>query len=83
MISIGFVAFDCKHFVSNGEERVVGAVVGPIRVVEDISHEGETVNLVFSGCSMYLHCCNPNCGYSALAREEARKRRGANEIAPD
>jgi len=74
-VSIGYIAFDCKRYMENGtgEEKVMGAVVGPKKIVERINDTGDNKLIIYSECSNSHICTNPICGYSSTAKSSGRK----------
>jgi len=75
MLQLGFIAFECKHHLHNGVEKTVGAIVGPIRILDTVNQAGEEAQIIFHGCSAYEFCTNPICGYSSVSRERNKQRR--------
>lgn len=75
MLQIGYTIGKCPQYLEGGEEREVTVVIGPLRVFEDITKDGDTVYEIIVGCNMHFRCRNPNCEYSKASRDERKREK--------
>jgi len=66
-VSVGYLAFDCKRYQTNGagSNELMPAIIGPRRIIEDVTDTGEKMQVILSACSNFHNCKNPVCGYSS------------------
>jgi hypothetical protein len=83
MLQVGHIAFECKGYIAGGEAKVVQAIVGPIRIVDEASRDGGDMQIVYHGCSCFKTCENIICGYSGFSREANRMKRESIYEKPD
>jgi hypothetical protein len=68
-IAISFIALDCKRYQNGHGMETMSAVIGPRRVIDDVTADGKQVQIIFNACSNYQSCVNPICGYSSYFRK--------------
>jgi hypothetical protein len=72
-VTVGFIAFDCKRYQRNGEgsQETMPAIIGPRRIIDDVTNEGRQMQIVLNACTNFQSCSNPVCGYSSYFRKMA------------
>lgn len=75
MIEVGYSTNKCPHYIEDGVEQEVTAVIGPLRIFEELKEDGTKRFEIVPGCSRYFYCENKKCSLSKVAREETQKVR--------
>jgi hypothetical protein len=70
-VAVGFIAFDCKRYLNGNGLEIMPAVVGPRRIIDDVTTGGDQMQVILNACSNFQSCTNPVCGYSSYFRKVA------------
>ena len=74
MIELGYTVGKCDDYIFGGERREATVVIGPLRVIEELTAVGNRSYQIVVGCSRYLTCENGECSYSRVSREGRKSK---------